>query len=128
MAILSGPSGEIQVRIQKAPFDTAELVFFDEYAKIGVRDDNMECTRSLIPENTTYAIYVVVKAPFKFEKWLGLRIKMIDEATNREFLSEKYEKDCKGTKDQIIQIERVGQDKNEVQFSMSALPSGNIVS
>lgn len=93
MAIIIGPSGKIQVRIQKAPFYIAEPVFFDEYAKIGVRDDKMECIRCLIPENTTYAIYVVVKAPFKFEKWLGLRIRMIDEATNREILSEKYEKD-----------------------------------
>jgi hypothetical protein len=127
MAILSGPSGEIQVRIQKAPFDTAEPVFFDEYAKIGVQDDRMKCTRCLVPENTTYAIYILVKAPFKFEKWLGLRIKVIDEATNREILNERYEKDSMGTKDQIIQIEKVGQGKNAVQFSMNALPLGNIV-
>jgi hypothetical protein len=126
MAILSGPSGEIQVRIQKEPFDVAEPVFFDEYAKIGVRDDEMECTRYLVPETTAYAIYILVTAPFKFEKWLGLRINMIDEATNCEILSERYEKDCMGIEDQIIQIEGVDQGKNASQFSMNALPPGNI--
>jgi hypothetical protein len=126
MAIITGLSGAIEVRIQKPPFKAVKPVFFDEYAKLGVRDERMECTRCLIPENTPYAIYVVVKAPFKFEKSLGLRIKIIDEATNREIFSEKYEKDCEGTKDQIIQIEKVGEGKNEAQFSMNALPSGKI--
>jgi hypothetical protein len=83
----------------KEPFDVAEPLFFDEYAKIGVRDHTMECTRFLGLENTTYAIYILVKAPFKFEKWLGLRINVIDEETNCEILSERYGKDCMGIED-----------------------------
>jgi hypothetical protein len=127
MAIISGPSGPIQVRIRKAPFDAAKPMFFDEYAQLGVRDDKMKCSRCLIPEDMTYSIHVVVKSSFKFEKWLGIRIKIIDEARNCEILNEKYEKDSKGTTDQIIEIEKVGQGNNAVNFSMNTLPSGNIV-
>ena len=88
----------------------------------------MECIRHLVPENTTYAVHIVVKTPFEFGKWVGLRIKIIDEATDGEILSEKFEKkDCKKSKDQIIQIEKVGQGRNAVQFSMNALSSGNTV-
>jgi hypothetical protein len=104
------------------PFSTVELVFLDEYAKTGVRDDNMECTRYIVPIlYTTYTVYIDVKSNFKFGKRLGLRIKMFEEETNHEINSEKFEK-----KDgKIIQIEKVCQAKNVIHVSMNALSSGN---
>lgn len=68
MAILETPSGEIEVRLEKTGPNFTEPTYFDEYVQAGVREDQKATTitRYIVPEDTTYAVEIVVKKGYNF--------------------------------------------------------------
>lgn len=67
MAILKTPSGEIEVRLRKPPFDIGDPIYFDEYEELGLLDARKDkCTRYIIPEDGMCGIEVIVKKGFRY--------------------------------------------------------------
>lgn len=113
MAILKRMSGEIEIRLRKPPFDTIEPVYFDEYASCTVRETpwDGERTRYVVPEDTAYAMEIIVKKGYRFsKKWTGFAIRVEDLATNRQIYNRLPEKACEKDvliTDQVILIDTV---------------------
>jgi len=86
MAVLKSPSGVVEVCLQKAPYDTTEPVFFNEYAQLGTweNDNEMQRSRYIVPEDTTYAIFICMTKGFEFEPSSSLVWVRVYEATNKE--------------------------------------------
>jgi hypothetical protein len=70
MPILENYSGEIEVRIQKAPFDAPKSSFFDEYFEFSEllypKHHEAKYTRYMSSESSTFAILITFSS-----RWTG---------------------------------------------------------
>ena len=84
MTILGPNDGMFEVRLVKPPFDAVPRVYLDAYEKPGnpyPPEPSYECTRMIIPEDTTYAIEVTLKQGFAFGTYVGVYIRVHDKAS-----------------------------------------------
>lgn len=86
MVFLGQPGSEIEVRLVKPPFDAPESarVYFDEYEKLGTPHPEKirtECTRYIVPENTTYAIEITLKKGFDYGDYEGIYLQVCNKTT-----------------------------------------------
>ncbi|KAL3426990.1 hypothetical protein PVAG01_00499 [Phlyctema vagabunda] len=107
--------GEIEVQIQKAPFDTEIPLFFDEYATLDQReeDDAKDFTRYIIPENTTYSIIITLKKGLHFGELNDVWVTLNAEAKYTSLYNKTFSKVCIDTKlekDFKITIDKTSED------------------
>jgi len=95
MVVITSPSGDIEVQVQKPFADAAQSEFFQEYAKLGVRESDDDCkrTRYIVPETTIYAILIKLEKGFCFGKYPRVWILLHDEATGEEIFNQTFPKD-----------------------------------
>jgi len=133
MVIITSPRGDIQVQVQKPFADAAQSEFFQEYAKLGVResDDDLKRTRYIVPETNTYAILIKLKKGFYFGKYPRVWILSHDEATGEEIFSQTFPKDGAHRtlkSDQVILIDSIdkamvvdGQERKGAKLAFHAV-------
>jgi hypothetical protein len=108
MAILKDKGGEIEVRILKPPFDSAEPEFFDEYAYLGVRETGKrECTRYISPETLHYAIHVTFKKGYNWEHYPRFLFRVTDTATKQKIISLIPKRDGDKCEDNVLTTDQV---------------------
>ncbi|CZT05464.1 uncharacterized protein RCO7_08480 [Rhynchosporium graminicola] len=90
MAILKCPSGEVEIRLRGTRPKNFKIAYFDEYEEVKVKEysGKSRCTRYIIPEDTRYAIEVILKSGFHLGDCEGVRIKIYDKATDN-FIGQK---------------------------------------
>ncbi|CZT50189.1 uncharacterized protein RSE6_11129 [Rhynchosporium secalis] len=90
MAILKCPSGEVEIRLRGTRPKNFKIAYFDEYEEVKVKEysGKSRCARYIIPEDTRYAIEVILKSGFHLGDCEGVRIKIYDKATDN-FIGQK---------------------------------------